>query len=443
MLDKTEEKILQRIDAYREQIISFAEDIASHPEPGFEEIRTAQKTAECLRQLGYEVTEHLARTGVRGDSHPAEDPHLTIIGEMDAIGCKAHPVSDPVTGVAHACGHHAQMAAMIGCAAALADTEIQKELGGSLSFLAVPAEEYVDADKRVRLQKEGTEFCCGKSEMIRTGVFDDTDIVLTTHVHMVPVEEDFYLGNPACNGYSAERVTVRGKAAHGAIDPWNGVNALSITTSAIQMMGMMRETFREEDHVRLHNVIRKAGDVINSVPDEAVIETKVRAASLGKLEEITDMVNRAYDGAAYAFGGRIEREILQGYMPILPRTADAALMEAADDLKLTYRTVQRGDFNNACTDVGDLSHLFPVVNFTFKGFEGRLHGADFRITNPEKAYILPAKLLALTVYKLLRNGGEEAGKICQDFTPVFDRESYTDYIRQQTDKNKTSGGKTE
>ena len=175
---------------------------------------------------------------------------------MDAIGCKTHPVSDPVTGVAHACGHHAQMAAMIGCAAALADTEIQKELGGSLSFLAVPAEEYIDADKRVRLQKEGTEFCCGKSEMIRTGVFDDTDIVLTTHVHMVPVEEDFYLGNPACNGYSAERVTVRGKAAHGAIDPWNGVNALSITTSAIQMMGLMRETFREEDHVRLHNVIR-------------------------------------------------------------------------------------------------------------------------------------------------------------------------------------------
>lgn len=103
---------------------------------------------------------------------------------------------------------------------------------------------------------------------------------MTTHVHMMPVEEDFYLGNAACNGFSAERVTVRGKAAHAAIDPWDGVNALSITSSAIQMMGLMRETFREEDHVRLHNVIRKAGDVINAVPDEAVIETKVRAASL-------------------------------------------------------------------------------------------------------------------------------------------------------------------
>lgn len=429
MIDETGQRILRLIDVHKDQIIAFAEDIAVHPEPGYEEFRTAGKTAEVLKNLGYKVTEHLARTGVKGTKSVKEGPSLTVIGELDAIGCHSHPNANPVTGVAHACGHHAQMAAMIGCAIAMADPDVQKCLAGTVNFLAVPAEEYIDADKRTRLKKEGIEFCCGKSEMIRTGVFDDTDIALTTHVHMVPVEEDFYLGNPACNGYSAERVTVRGKAAHGAIDPWNGVNALSITTSAIQMMGLMRETFREEDHVRLHNVIRKAGDVINSVPDEAIVETKVRAASLDKICEITDMVNRAYAGSAYAFGGKIEMEKLQGYMPIIPRAADNALIEAADDLGLNYRTVQKGDFNNACTDVGDLSHLVPVVNFTFKGFEGKLHGADFKITDPEKAYILPAKLLALTVYKLLKNGGQEAKKITKSYTPVFNKESYIQYVK--------------
>lgn len=429
MIDETGQRILRLIDVHKDQIIAFAEDIAAHPEPGYEEFCTAGKTAEVLKNLGYKVTEHLARTGVKGTKSIKEGPSLTVIGELDAIGCHSHPNANPVTGVAHACGHHAQMAAMIGCAIAMADPDVQKCLAGTVNFLAVPAEEYIDADKRARLKKEGIEFCCGKSEMIRTGVFDDTDIALTTHVHMVPVEEDFYLGNPACNGYSAERVTVRGKAAHGAIDPWNGVNALSITTSAIQMMGLMRETFREEDHVRLHNVIRKAGDVINSVPDEAIVETKVRAASHDKICEITDMVNRAYAGSAYAFGGKIEMEKLQGYMPIIPRAADNALIEAADDLGLNYRTVQKGDFNNACTDVGDLSHLVPVVNFTFKGFEGKLHGADFKITDPEKAYILPAKLLALTVYKLLKNGGQEAKKITKSYTPVFNKESYIQYVK--------------
>lgn len=429
MIDETGQRILRLIDVHKDQIIAFAEDIAAHPEPGYEEFCTAGKIAEVLKNLGYKVTEHLARTGVKGTKSIKEGPSLTVIGELDAIGCHSHPNANPVTGVAHACGHHAQMAAMIGCAIAMADPDVQKCLAGTVNFLAVPAEEYIDADKRARLKKEGIEFCCGKSEMIRTGVFDDTDIALTTHVHMVPVEEDFYLGNPACNGYSAERVTVRGKAAHGAIDPWNGVNALSITTSAIQMMGLLRETFREEDHVRLHNVIRKAGDVINSVPDEAIVETKVRAASLDKICEITDMVNRAYAGSAYAFGGKIEMEKLQGYMPIIPRAADNALIEAADDLGLNYRTVQKGDFNNACTDVGDLSHLVPVVNFTFKGFEGKLHGADFKITDPEKAYILPAKLLALTVYKLLKNGGQEAKKITKSYTPVFNKESYIQYVK--------------
>ena len=429
MIDETGQRILRLIDVHKDQIIAFAEDIAAHPEPGYEEFCTAGKTAEVLKNLGYKVTEHLVRTGVKGTKSIKEGPSLTVIGELDAIGCHSHPNANPVTGVAHACGHHAQMAAMIGCAIAMADPDVQKCLAGTVNFLAVPAEEYIDADKRARLKKEGIEFCCGKSEMIRTGVFDDTDIALTTHVHMVPVEEDFYLGNPACNGYSAERVTVRGKAAHGAIDPWNGVNALSITTSAIQMMGLMRETFREEDHVRLHNVIRKAGDVINSVPDEAIVETKVRAASLDKICEITDMVNRAYAGSAYAFGGKIEMEKLQGYMPIIPRAADNALIEAADDLGLNYRTVQKGDPNNACTDVGDLSHLVPVVNFTFKGFEGKLHGADFKITDPEKAYILPAKLLALTVYKLLKNGGQEAKKITKSYTPVFNKESYIQYVK--------------
>lgn len=429
MIDETGQRILRLIDVHKDQIIAFAEDIAAHPEPGYEEFCTAGKTAEVLKNLGYKVTEHLVRTGVKGTKSIKEGPSLTVIGELDAIGCHSHPNVNPVTGVAHACGHHAQMAAMIGCAIAMADPDVQKCLAGTVNFLAVPAEEYIDADKRARLKKEGIEFCCGKSEMIRTGVFDDTDIALTTHVHMVPVEEDFYLGNPACNGYSAERVTVRGKAAHGAIDPWNGVNALSITTSAIQMMGLMRETFREEDHVRLHNVIRKAGDVINSVPDEAIVETKVRAASLDKICEITDMVNRAYAGSAYAFGGKIEMEKLQGYMPIIPRAADNALIEAADDLGLNYRTVQKGDFNNACTDVGDLSHFVPVVNFTFKGFEGKLHGADFKITDPEKAYILPAKLLALTVYKLLKNGGQEAKKIAKSYTPVFNKESYIQYVK--------------
>ena len=46
MIDEAGKRILERIDAHRAQIIAFAEDIAAHPEPGFEEVRTAGKTAQ-------------------------------------------------------------------------------------------------------------------------------------------------------------------------------------------------------------------------------------------------------------------------------------------------------------------------------------------------------------------------------------------------------------
>ena len=84
--------------------------------------------------------------------------------------------------------------------------------------------------------------------------------------------------------------------------------------------------------------------------------------------------------------------------------------ESVKLLDASYRCSKPADFNNACTDVGDLTHLFPVLNFTFGGFAGKLHGADFKIMDEELAYIKPAKLLALTTYRLLCDQAKEAKK---------------------------------
>lgn len=268
-MDQMESRIVAIIDEHASEIIEFAEDIYSHPEEGFYEERTAAKVAGFLRAIGLDVHAYMARTGVRGDWMEQDGPNVTIIGEMDAIGCRTHPMASSDTGVAHACGHHAQIGAMIGAAIALMDDQVRPSLGGSVSFFAVPAEEYVDAAKRRRLKE--TEHIgfpgSGKSELVRIGAFDRTDIALTTHVHMMPVEEELYLGNAACNGFAAEMVTVRGKAAHAAICPWEGVNAVNIATSALNMIGLLRETFREENHVRVHSLVRKGGEVLNSVPE--------------------------------------------------------------------------------------------------------------------------------------------------------------------------------
>ena len=102
--------------------------------------------------------------------------------------------------------------------------------------------------------------------------------------------------------------------------------------------------------------------------------------------------------------------------------------ESVKLLDATYRCSKPADFNNACTDVGDLTHLFPVLNFTFGGFEGKLHGADFRIIDEELAYIVTAKIFALSAYRLLRNGAVKAKEIVKNYHPVFTKEEYIQYM---------------
>ena len=60
--------------------------------------------------------------------------------------------------------------------------------------------------------------------------------------------------------------------------------------------------------------------------------------------------------------------------------------------------------------MGDIAHLIPVIHPYVVGATGKTHGADFRITEPEHAYLTPAKLLAMTAIDLLWDDAAPARK---------------------------------
>lgn len=444
-MDAIEQKIIAAIDSRRETLLRFARDVGAHAEPGFYETRTARLVAEALRGLGLSVETGLCRTGVRaalaGGAGAAESgagaahrgPCLAILGELDGILCPAHPQANPENGLAHACGHNAQLAALLGAAAALCVPEVAASLGGSVQFWAVPAEEYVPLPTRAALRKEGVEFCCGKSELLRLGAFQGVDLALTTHVHMIPCESDLLLGNVACTGFVSKTVTFRGKAAHAATAPHLGVNALNAAALALSAIGLLRETFRECDTVRIHTKLKESASALNVVPDAVEMEAMVRAASLEALADASAKFDRACTHCAAALGGTAEVANHQGYMPVRYTPACPALERAAEALRpLTAECAAPAMQNLASTDVGDLSQVLPVVNFTHGGAAGALHSADFTVTDEEKAFLAPAKMMALTAYHLLRDGAAGARQIMADFTPVFTRESYIASVRGQS-----------
>ncbi len=433
--NETEKKIIAAIDANREKLLAFARKTASCAEPGFFEFETAAAVQQFLEGIGLQTETGLAGTGVRALQKGGQTgPRVTVIGELDGIACPTHPGANPKNGIAHACGHNAQLTAMVGAAVALTVPEVAAQLCGEVDFFAVPAEEYVPVSVRQQLQQErGVEFCSGKMELIRLGAFCNTDIALTTHVHMAPSQKDLLLGNVACNGCVCKRVVFRGKAAHAAAAPHAGVNALNAAGLALSAIGLLRETFQEKDTVRIHTNIIQGGTALNVVPETVVMDAMVRACNLKALESAAQQFDDACTHCAQALGATAEITTYSGYLPVIPSPAHPAVIAAANALGGRYSIEYTEPYmiNTACTDVGDLTHLLPVVNFTHGGVAGDLHSADFTVTDEDTAYIMPAKMMALSAYHLLRDGAAAAKQTIESFTPVFTRESYVDKIRRQ------------
>lgn len=430
-MNAIEERILRVIDQRAEDIIGFAEETFHTAEAGFCEARTAARVAAFMQSLGLQTEEHLAVTGVRARIGRAGGPVACVIGELDGIYCKDHPFSDRQTGMSHACGHHMQLAVLLGAACALSDPQVLASLDGAVDLLAVPAEEHVGTERRKCLMAAGKIYaCCGKSELLCNGALDNVDLALTTHAHMVPCDREFLLGNPSSNGYISKTIRLLGKASHAAIAPHEGVNALDAASLGFSALGMLRSTFREQDYVRAHFIMTKGGTATNVVPDEVVIEGQVRAKTMEAMRGASEKVNRAFQAGAYAFGARAELIDEQGYLPVRYLAAVPAQIEAAKLLRpeADFETVTPFVHNAACTDVGDLTHVLPVVNFSMGGFTGSLHSADFTVTDANQAYILPAKLMALTVYRLLKDGATQAREVMANFQPAFTRAEYREYV---------------
>ena len=422
------------IDEHAEELEALASKVYHNAERGFAEYETAKAAAQFLRKYGMDPCEGLALTGVKANINESDGPTIALIGELDGIGCPAHPDAAP-TGISHACGHEAQLVAILGAAMALSDPEVKAALGGKAVCFAVPAEENLSAEIRAELAKEGVIFNGGKSELIRRGEFDDIDISVTSHVHMLQgVESDLLLGNVACTGFMSKSVHMKGKAAHAAQAPHDGINALNAATLGFNAMSMIRETFQEKDAVRVHGQIRDDGFPCQTIPDHVLVDLMVRAKTLDAIKKTAEKVDRAYTGAAYAIGAEAEIVTTQGYLPIIARHADQVLIDAAEVLKeerqdLTIENITDDMINFASTDVGDLTHIMPVLNFTFSGAEGALHSKDYRITDPYKLHIMPAKMMAITAYRLLKDGAAEAKAIVENFEPVMTKEEYMEYAQ--------------
>lgn len=149
------EQVCTKIDQARDTIIGVGESIMDDPELGFKEYHTADRVKGVFDELGLSYDDELAITGVKAVLRGKKPgPTIALMGELDALQVPDHPRANPQTGAAHACGHNAQIAGLMGAAIGLSQANISDELAGNVVFFAVPAEEYVEIDYRIGLVRQ-------------------------------------------------------------------------------------------------------------------------------------------------------------------------------------------------------------------------------------------------------------------------------------------------
>ena len=418
-------KVCAAIDDALNDIKKVAADIEAEPELGFKEFKTGSKVANYLRTLGLEPQEHLAITGVKARAKGGKSgPSIAVIGELDGIVCMDSPKADPLTGATHSCGHNLQIASMLAAATGMVKSGVMEELAGDAVFIGVPAEEYVELAYRKRLIEEGKiHFLAGKGNFIYEGHLDDVDMAMMVHANGNLPGNEMLIGNTS-NGFIGKTIRYIGKAAHAAAAPHEGINALNAAMLGLMGINSLRETFREQDIIRVHPIITQGGDLVNNVPSDVRIETYVRAKTMEAINKTHVKVDNALKGGALAIGAEVEIETLPGQLPLdccedLNQLFLSNAKNVEPELKVTA-----GVHFNASTDMGDISHIMPAIHPYSGGNVGSLHTKNFAVTDFDKCVILPAKAFAMSIVDLLYDDASCAKEILKTFKPILTKEEY-------------------
>jgi metal-dependent amidase/aminoacylase/carboxypeptidase family protein len=220
-----------------------------------------------------------------------------------------------------------------------------------------------------------------------------------------------------------------GRASHAGGAPHLGVNALYAANIGLSAINALRETFRDEDSIRVHPIVTHGGSQVNVIPGEVRLETYVRGKTVEAILEANRRVDRALRAGALALGAQVEIETLPGYLPLFNHLGMAGQFKANAAALLGAHQVTESGHRSGSTDMGDISHVMPTLHPYMGGAVGSGHGADYAIADPKLAYVEPAKQLALMAVDLLWGDAEGAREILKTWEPRMTKEDYLSFQR--------------
>lgn len=299
-----------------DDLVALRRDLHAHPEPRFQEVRTAGVASSEIEKLGIEVRTGVGKTGVVGvlRGSQGEGKVIGIRCDMDALPVLEKndvPYKSLNEGVMHACGHDVHTTIAIGVARVLAG--MRDRFPGAVKFIFQPSEENPVGP------------ICGALAMIEDGVLENPPMDAILSLHCWPDLEVGRVGvaaGPVMAGSESFRIAMTGRQAHAA-SPQNGRDAIlgaaEVITSVHHIIPRMIDP---AESVAINIGFIEGGSKLGIIAGRVSMEGTARAASQETLDFILDRLRDTADGVSRILG--LENEVtVEGLYP--PVVNDARL----------------------------------------------------------------------------------------------------------------------
>ena len=386
------EKIVQRVESLRANLLELSHKIHSNPETGGKEFQAVKWQVEMLTKEGFVCEtpycgmETAYRAVYKGKGN---GPVIAFLSEYDAL-----------EGLGHGCGHNLMAASAVGAAIGFKDS--LGDQAGEIRVYGTPAEETWG----------------GKIPMVEQGAFRDVDFGLMFHPS---TDNIINRQGKACVGVKAKFI---GKSAHSS-RPETGINALTA------LIGLFNRTFSQLEiwpaGARCNGIVINGGTASNIITEEAEGDFLLRAHTLKDLQIMSEDFKVLAQEAADEVGATVsmvwEPAFAERYTN---RAMGMAFLEnmalLGEKMNLPNPAEQVGS-----SDVGNVSLVIPVIHEYLKIAEPTVngHSKEFREASVsergDEVVLLAAKGLAMTAYDLFTNP-ELQTEVKEEFKRVVPQE---------------------
>lgn len=351
ILNKLENKFSEIFEDLKE----LNEYIYKNPELGRKEFKACEAHKNLLKKYGFEVEENyigIPTAYLAKYSSEKKGIKIGYLAEYDAL---------PEIG--HGCGHNILGTTSIGAGILL--KEYIDEFGGEVLIFGTPAEETFGA----------------KVDMAEAGCFDDIDVAMISH----PTGKNHEKSGTS-QAMEALQFTFRGKTAHAAGDPYNGINALDGVIQFFNSVNALRQ--QTKDSARIHGIISNGGEAANIIPDLAVANFYIREATTKEMLKLSERVKNCAKGAALATGTSLEIENYEYTFKHLVTNEKLSSIYTKNLELQGIKDIPMSDPTGS-SDCGDVSHHCPTIHTYFPISKCELtgHSLEFaKATITEEAY---------------------------------------------------------